>query len=93
MNEYPTDEELEKIKNWDYKQSRSLMDYVKSLWKWPDWGFEQRDRTYCLHTGGSSGNEDIIGALRENTMFWFICWQFSKRGGHYKFAIPKENFK
>ncbi len=41
-----------------------------------------------LITGGWSENEEIIEKLR-NTMFWFLWWQESKRGGYYKF-IYKE---
>ena len=37
-----------------------------------------------LTTGGWSENEEFINEL-SNTMFWFLWWQESKRGGYYKF--------
>lgn len=44
--------------------------------------------TLELTTGGWSENEEIIDKI-SNTMFWFLWWQESKRGGYYKF-IYKE---
>lgn len=41
-------------------------------------------QTLELTTGGWSENEKIIDILC-NTMFWFLWWQESKRGGYYKF--------
>lgn len=37
-----------------------------------------------LTTGGWSDNETLIDELTD-TMFWFLWWQESKRGGYYKF--------
>ena len=42
-------------------------------------------QTLELTTGGWSENEKIIDILC-NTMFWFLWWQESKRGGYYKFV-------
>jgi len=39
-----------------------------------------------LHTGGWSGNELIIDALKKTT-FWMLYWTMSRRGGHYYFEI------
>lgn len=39
-----------------------------------------------LITGGWSENEEIINII-SNTMFWFLWWQESKRGGYYRFKI------
>lgn len=44
-----------------------------------------------LYTGGWSENEKIIIDIAD-TMFWFLWWQESKRGGYYKF-IYKEVIK
>ena len=46
---------------------------------------ERVDNTWELVTGGWSGNESIIQALRDNVLFWALCWQLSKRGGYYEF--------
>lgn len=44
-----------------------------------------------LHTGGWSGNEDIIKALQKNKYFFIFHWYKSERGGHYYFEITKEH--
>lgn len=41
-----------------------------------------------LTTGGWFENEQIIDEL-SNTMFWFLWWQESKRGGYYKFIYTE----
>jgi len=91
---YPTDEELEAIKAWDIiKQSvRELLAYVEEIWWMPDWGFLLTGKNVLrleLHTGGHSGNEDIISALQHNFLFWSLCWRKSTTGGHYWFKIPR----
>lgn len=87
---YPTEEELKKIEEWPYNNFEELMEYVKERWEFADAGYwRQEGNTYYLSTGGWSGNEDIIHALQKNVMFWAMCWYESKRGGHYKFVLPK----
>lgn len=78
------------------------IDHVESIWWTPDWGFtlhegrEHLFRRKCmkleLHTGGWSGNEDVIGELQQ-TWFWFMYWVKSIRGGHYYFEVPWEAWK
>ena len=98
--EYPTDEQLETIKNLDYNLGfKSLIDYVETIWWKPDWGFKVykgRDRLMKrrvtklqLHTGGWSGNESIIGALQHNLMFWSLCFYKEIVGGHFWFDISR----
>jgi hypothetical protein len=79
-----------------------IVDHIKAIWWTPDWGFklhEGRDRLFRkkvmkleLHTGGWSGNEDVIGELQQ-TMFWILYWVESHRGGHYYFNIPWQAWK
>ena len=38
-----------------------------------------------ISTGGLSNHEKIIENI--DKLFWSICWEYSKRGGHYKFII------
>jgi hypothetical protein len=86
---YPSDEELEKIKTWDYSDYHGLMEFIQSLWEFDAWGFNRLDRAaeiYMISTGGWSGNEDIIQAMESNIMFWSLYWYQSRRGGHYIFA-------
>ena len=95
---YPTEEYLQFIKA--YEGQSPIMDFIAILmdgWWCNDWGFVLHRkykgvRKMELHTGGWSGNEDIIEALHGawNGMFWFLYWQKSTRGGHYYFTIPME---
>jgi len=74
-----------------------VIDHLESIWWMPDWGFklhEGREHLFRrkvmkleLHTGGWSGNEDIIAELQQ-TWFWIMYWVTSHRGGHYYFEIP-----
>ncbi len=86
MGNYPSEEELRAIRNWDtIHDPLGLVEFVRDVWWNPDWGFKKTKHKLELHTGGWSGNEDIINALKENTMFWWVYWETSKRGGHYWF--------
>ena len=90
LDPYPTEEELKKIENW--KDDRpALMEYVKSLWWAADWGWTEKGSTYQISTGGWSGNEEIIAALKANMMFWVMCYQSSRVGGHYFFNTAQES--
>lgn len=100
---YPTEAALEKIEQWDYKDGwTELLEFVCSLWLYSDFGYWDKEKNvttidlpnytvvadvYSMSTGGWSGNETIIGALRKNWMFWNFCWEQSKRGGHYIFHV------
>ena len=39
-------------------------------------------------TGGWSGNEEIIGAMRSNYGIWSLLWESSHRGGLHIFHKP-----
>ena len=95
---YPTDDELEKVKNWDaVSDPHGLVDFLESVWHWPDWGIRKEDgetefsQKRCLKlflsTGGWPDNEFIIEVLQSNS-FWSLFWVSSRRGGHYEFEIP-----
>ena len=101
-DEYPTTSELKQIKDWDINDFINLLSFIEDLWWSPDWGFKMewgKDRLNNkrpvilleLHTGGWSGNEDIIYSLLENRMFkslWYTQWN---RSGHYRFEINPYN--
>ena len=93
MNKYLTEEELDKIKCWDVNTKErvfELLDYIEDLWQYSDSGFKRRGKNVIglqLHTGGWSGNESIIDALRDNTLFWSSYWISAHREGHYYFKI------
>jgi hypothetical protein len=84
---YPTDDTIDKIKRWPILSPlacRNLLRYCQEAWAYPDY-FTWRGKIARVSTGGWSGNEDIIAALRENRVFWALCWMEERRGGHYKF--------
>ena len=91
MANYPTEDELKHIKEFDVTQKPvyELLDYVENIWEYGDWGFHRTNLTLNLDTGGWSGNEDIIGALQRNFLFWSMYWIEHRRGGHYKFSCRK----
>lgn len=93
MSEYPTKKELETIKKWDLSKQgvHDFLEFLESIWHFGNWGFILKGKHILhlqLHTGGWSGNEDIIQVLR-STFFWIFFWTKSLRGGHYYFRIRK----
>ena len=88
---YPDDAELDRIRTWPYTDFPGLMEYVKARWRYAEDGYWRQEgaSTYLISTGGWSGNESIIGALKDNQVFWLLCWVRSERGGHYRFTLPK----
>jgi hypothetical protein len=99
-NGYPTEEYLIYLRDFDIKEIDEFLDILSTGWWCADWGFKlskvykdkrfnRKCRTLELHTGGWSGNEEIISALREG-FFFVMYWWKSYRGGHYIFQIPCE---
>lgn len=98
---YPTEEALRAIKEWDrFDDQRGWFALIKASGNyWPDdsWGWSERDEedeivhdfvhVYEISTGGWSGNEEILGAMRANNLMWTLTWQISRRGGHYTFHV------
>jgi hypothetical protein len=62
----------------------SLLKYMKRLWHFDDWGFivNEAEKKLELHTGGWSGNEEVLSYFK-NTAFAQFYWKMSKAGGHY----------
>lgn len=89
---YPLARELKRIKTWKYTDDpNDWMDYVILRWWMPDWGIRRvRSRLY-MSTGGWSGNEEIIRAMRENFIMWDKTWHSVRRGGHYVFILPRRS--
>lgn len=96
---YPTEVGLKLLREWDFWADgiEGFLDFLYSLWWMPDRGFHLQDGSITglssleLHTGGWSGNEDVIGSLQQ-TLFWVIAWQKSERGGHYFFSWNPNHF-
>lgn len=85
-----------------YQSFLEFMDYIKDRWWMASWGWDEKlspedgSRTglFLISTGGWSGNESIIAAMQKNWMFWAVCWEQSRKGGHYIFQLPQhESFK
>jgi hypothetical protein len=84
---YPEEDELEKIRTWNCQDLHGLMQYVHGRWMFADSGyFKQEDDVYYLSTAGWSGNEEIIGAMKQNYVWWSLFWEQSNRGGHHIFC-------
>ena len=95
MPDYPTDEMIERIRAWEFTARDSFeqfMSYVRAAGHyWTGeltFGWYQDGRRYEVSTGGWSGNEEIVGAMQANLVFWAVCWQSSRRGGHFVFDLP-----
>ena len=88
--EYPTKEELEFIALYRFNHDKGflpLVEHILRLWHWSDYA-KWDGKNLELHTGGWSGNEDIINALTD-TPFWMFYWKKSERGGHYYFEVKQ----
>jgi len=96
---YPTEEFLDFVRT--FKPSKEITmnnfveDYLKAAW-WPDGirGFSYKRRvkdrrTLRLSTGGWSGNEEIIAAIKENfpLSLFYLCMVQWRVGGHYTFKV------
>lgn len=98
MKEYPDTADLRKIERWQSLESmKDLIEFIEGVCNYDmvRWRFGRSnwDRKKCvkveMHTGGWSGNEDIIESLKKSkSLFWFCYWQKSLRGGHFYFEVP-----
>ena len=92
---YPTKRELYRVKNWNIidKGAKALVEFIEEIWWYPERQIEHHGNRLVLHTGGWSGNEDIIDALMEQSDFWSIYWEKSIRGGHYYFNLRRKGLQ
>lgn len=93
---YPTDEWLDFIKSYVPNEQITISEFVDVMlrngWHGADWGFVlhrkyRGKRKLELHTGGWSGNEEVIEAIKSNICLThfkmrYVMW---KTGGHYYF--------
>jgi len=97
---YPTDAALQRLREMD--DVSGALDFAADLWVYPDAATHQLrpeeatvvhategDRHLRLATGGWSGNDDVISALRANKHVWLLTWQLSARGGLHIFQYPR----
>ena len=98
--EYPTEEQLAAIR--DYKgEPNGIIPLIREAYN-HHYGHmtvqngrgivRGRTRRLTSVTGGWSGNEDVIYALHENTVWYMVCWRSSERGGRhvYEWSSPWE---
>jgi len=86
--QYPDDEDLEKVENWDYKNFPGLIDYMEEIWS-PYGSITREGELVTFATGGWSGNESVIGAAEKNLMFRAMCWEKSERGGLDVYSLER----
>lgn len=92
---YPTDETLDIIRGFDIVNDDPIAftEYLCENWVNgypPKW--DKKRKTLQLSTGGWSGCESIIAALRNPKVFpgyWYMFWYQSRVGGHYWFRNIK----
>jgi len=95
---YPTEQWLQYIREFEPDENFGIIPFVYLLsegWWMPEWGYRftmqyRGKRKLELHTGGWSGNEDVINAILSNINLTHIHMKYMKwiRGGHYYFEIP-----
>ena len=95
---YPTEEYLTFIRHYVPSEELPLMDFIQRYliggWHYRNWGVRlgrryRGKRKLILHTGGWSGNEEIIREVLVNFYLThgkmrYVMW---KTGGHYYFEI------
>lgn len=86
MDEYPSEEDLARIEAWPFDDVNEAFDFVQTIWHWRPSGIAKEDGVLYLATGGWSGNESIIAAMRSNIGIW-SRWICSSRGGAHEFEL------
>jgi len=99
LSGYPTNEYLEFIRNYKPEQM-PVFEFVDTIlrngWYFDDWGFVLHrryndKRKLELHTGGWSGNEEIIEVILSNIFLThfemrYVMWC---TGGHHYFELSE----
>ena len=98
MSDYPTDDDLKRIREWPDDDSAGWLAFIRSIWWSADWGWHSYEgiddykkpiTIHLVSTGGWSGNEEIIDAMREQFIHWMMTWRSHRVGGHYEFRVPR----
>mgnify|MGYP000689841837 CR=1 FL=1 len=69
---YPTNEQLDRIKNWDYNDIEGCLRYIKDLWNTHYGRCGEGNGFFVFATGGWSGNEALLSALEKSLVWSFI---------------------
>ena len=90
MSDYPSEAALTAIREWPLDDPAGWFAFIRSIWWSADWGWTTEEKaSKTLHnvsTGGWSGNEEIIDAMRESVL-WGMTWRIHSVGGHYEFGV------
>ena len=93
---YPTEASLEEIRNY----TGSTLEFFRGLkdgWWCDAWGYSEHgvnadgEIEFSLSTGGWSGNEDTIRAMRDNVILWHKSWYRQTVGGHFEFKVAESS--
>ena len=89
---YPADDTLECVAALNPVENNpyEIVDYIFSIWHWGEMmgKFDRETGCFEISTGGWSGNESIIDALKKS-FFWVMYWYQSRTGGHYWFRVRR----
>lgn len=69
---YPTSDTLLLIETF-VGTPTAWLDFVCSVWYYPD-QISKHSGMVIMNTGGWSGNEEIVDAMRRNRVQWSQCW-------------------
>jgi hypothetical protein len=88
---YPTEEQLNRILSWKAENYQELPAYVASLWAYPDLAKETCPGLWVFATGGWSGNEDLLAAMRKSEAWHRLVWDsLHVPGGLFIVAVSDE---
>jgi len=83
---YPEEITLERIREWPQEDFEGVLELLQSAWIYDEYITRTEDGSWWVSTGGWSGHEELLGALRENQLWWMFHWKASRSGGHYIFS-------
>jgi len=92
VGDYPAGQTLTVIEEWPYDDMAGLVQFISPYFKLHGNvrdGCEEGvdENLIALATGGWSGCESIIEAMRCNRVLWALHWFSSRRGGLHKFIL------
>ena len=89
--QYPSDEFIDAIAHCKPEDYNFMLEKIEQHWRFANYFTKKKDEEGVIRiemiTGGWSGNESIIKALRKNSAWWACFWELSTRGGRHCFEI------
>lgn len=87
---YPTDETEAAISGWDFKDPDGWLVFIGKAWNHHYGRMWNEDSLVKFATGGWSGNESVIRAMKNAHVLWSMRWKSSHRGGLYVLGFGPE---